>query len=184
MDDQRPERKPEEIVRVFDLAQKAAQIGIWWSDPQWQGRLIWTDETYRIFGLRKDQFDGRVETFFKLVHPDDFAYVAEASRAALAGEKPYDVVHRIVRPDGEVRWVRQTAEVVFGPDKKPVQMVGTVQDVTETRARELKLQVSEQSLRERNEELEKTIRIMVGRENRMIELKRKLEEAEKKEKGG
>jgi PAS domain S-box-containing protein len=157
-----------DIVRIFELAQRAAGVGVWWSDPERDGRLIWTDESCRIFGLRREDFDGKVETFFELVHSDDLERISEASRRALANEQAYDVRHRIVRPDGAVRWVHQAAEVIFGADGKPVQMIGMVEDITEQYEREAQL-------RDRNQELETVIKTLVGRENRMVELKEEVE---------
>jgi PAS domain S-box-containing protein len=160
-----------DIARIFDLAQKAAKFGVWWSDPEMDGLLVWTEEAYRIFGLTKETFDGKVETFFKLVHPDDLPGVSEASALALAGKKPYDVEHRIVRPDGQVRWVHQAAEVVFGADGKPVQMIGMVEDITDRRD-------AAEKLKARNDELEMLIKTLVGRENRMAELKEEVRRLE------
>lgn len=124
-------RQLEETGRVLTLAEKAARFGLWYSDPSQDGKLIWSDGAYGIFGVGKADFDGRVETFFRLVHPEDAARIRAASLAALAGDAEYNVEHRIVRPDGEIRWVHQEAEVIFGADGKARQMVGMVQDVTE-----------------------------------------------------
>lgn len=134
-------RKMEETGRVLSLAEKAARFGLWYSDPSQQGKLIWSDGAHAIFGVPKDAFDGKVETFFKLIHPEDADRIGAASRAALAGEVEYNVEHRIVRPDGEIRWVHQEAEVIFGADGKPLQMVGMVQDITDRkRAEEARLE--------------------------------------------
>ncbi len=130
-DRERLVRKQEETGRVLALAEKAARFGIWYSDPSQEGKLVWSEGAYRIFGLSEREFDGRVETFFKLVHPEDAARIRAASLAALAGDAEYNVEHRIVRPDGEIRWVHQEAEVLFGADGKARQMVGMAQDITE-----------------------------------------------------
>ena len=59
-----------------------------------------------------EQFDGKVQTFFSLVHPQDLASVQKACQAVLRGEQPYDTDHRIERPGGPVRWVHEQADVV------------------------------------------------------------------------
>ena len=140
-------RKLAEVDRVLSLAEQSAQFGIWHSDPSHQGKLTWSDGTYRIFGLTRKEFDGRVETFFALVHPGDVDDVRKASLDALAGKSRYDVEHRIIRPDGRVRWVHQEADVFFGPDKKPLQMVGMTQDITDRRVAEDALKEREAGLR-------------------------------------
>ncbi len=124
-------RRLAETDRILSLAEQAALFGIWYSDPSHDGKLTWSDGTYRIFGLARREFDGRVETFFKMVHPGDIDRIRKASEDAIAGKSRYNVEHRILRPDGQVRWVHQEADVVFGVDGKPMQMVGMTQDITD-----------------------------------------------------
>lgn len=140
-------RKLAETDRILSLAEQAAQFGIWYSDPAQQGDLVWSDGTYRIFGITRKEFDGKVETFFKMVHPGDVDGVRKASTDALAGTSRYNVVHRIIRPDGQTRWVHQVADVIFGADGKPVQMVGMLQDVTERKESEEALRRNEAGLK-------------------------------------
>ena len=136
-------RRTEQALRdsqgLLERAQSVGQIGSWISDPERDGRLKWSAEACRIFGLDEATFDGHVETFFKLVHPDDLPSVVEASRAALAAERPYAVMHRIVRPDGTLRWVIQQADVERDSSGKPTRMVGVVRDITDSKRAEEKL---------------------------------------------
>ena len=114
-------------------AQELAHLGSWESGLGMGDRLVWSKETHRIFGLDESTFDGRVETFFSRIHPDDLAMVRSASDAAIRGEEDYEVEHRIVRPDGSVRWVHERADVERDPSGRPLRLIGTVQDVTESR---------------------------------------------------
>ena len=75
-----------------------------------------------------------------MVHPEDLEAVKEANRAALAGDKSYDIEHRIVRPDGSVRWVHEQADIVRDTEAKAVSMVGVVQDITERKTSEERIQ--------------------------------------------
>jgi len=140
-------RKLAETDRILSLAEQAAQFGIWYSDPAQEGKLVWSDGTYRIFGMSRKEFDGKVESFFKMVHPGDVDDVRKASLDALAGKSRYNVVHRVIRPDGQTRWVHQEADVIFGDDKKPVQMVGMTQDVTDRKLAEDAMRRKEADLR-------------------------------------
>jgi len=129
-------KRAEEAVResqyFLEKAQEVGRIGHWVSDPtRAQGRLQWSKETYSIFGLTEAEFDGRVETFFKLVHPNDREAVSRASAAALAGGQPYSIDHRIIRPDGTVRWVHEEADITRDTSGKPLRMFGVSQDITE-----------------------------------------------------
>ncbi|WKZ32423.1 MAG: PAS domain S-box protein [Thermodesulfobacteriota bacterium] len=120
-------RRSEERLRE---AQAIAHIGNWdWDIPN--NRLHWSDEIFRIFGLDAAEFEATYDAFLSLVHPDDRDEVQIAVKEALEHGKPYDVRHRVLRPDGTERIVTERAEVVRDPEGKPVRMYGTVQDVTE-----------------------------------------------------
>ena len=133
---------------ILEQAQELGQIGSWVSDPAHHGgTLTWSKETYRIFGLGEGEFDGRVDTFFSMVHPEDREQVRRASLEAIEGKSEYAIDHRIVRPDGTVRWVHERARIERGVDGAPVRMLGVCQDITERVQAELALRESETRLR-------------------------------------
>lgn len=128
------DRKRAEIAlaereRLLREAQLLARLGNWTADLR-SGALVWSDEIYRIFGYQPGSFAPSVEVFHAAVHPDDRGKVrASESEAALTGR--HDVTHRIVRPDGTVRYVHELARMEVDETGRPVRMTGTVQDVTE-----------------------------------------------------
>ena len=73
--------------------------------------IIWSDETYRIFGVSKGS-PHSYETFLAFVHPEDRDFVDRSWQATESGV-PYDLVHRIVIGGGEVKWVRERAELEY-----------------------------------------------------------------------
>jgi PAS domain S-box-containing protein len=126
--------------RAFlEKAQEVAHIGSWVAELDGSDRLGWSTETHRIFGVPLGEFNGTSETFFAFVHADDREAVRTASAAAMTEGTPYDIVHRIIRTDGSVRWVHEKADVVRDAEGRPVRMIGTVQDVTEMRQLEEQL---------------------------------------------
>jgi PAS domain S-box-containing protein len=119
----------------LNRAQSVAHTGSWRLDMQ-RDVLVWSEETYRMFGIPKET-PMTYEKFLVAVHPDDRAYVDEKWEEALNGER-YDVEHRIV-VNGTVKWVRERAELEFGKDGLLLGGFGTVQDVTERKQSENEL---------------------------------------------
>lgn len=132
------EEKLRRSERQLVDAQRIARLGNWNWDIE-DNELTWSDEIYRIFGLRPQQFEATYEAFLRRVHPDDRDLVQHAVLEALEQEKPYSLDHRIVLPSGEVRIVHEQAEVEFSRDRRPVRMSGTVQDITQRKRDEQSL---------------------------------------------
>lgn len=119
-------------------AQRIAYLGSW----EWNlktGNAWWSDEAYRICGFEPQQFSPTLETVAQIFHPDDRHMFNAAIEHALHLDQLQDFEHRIVRPDGEVRWVHRRGEVVREEDGESLRMIGTVHDITERKALEEKL---------------------------------------------
>jgi PAS domain S-box-containing protein/putative nucleotidyltransferase with HDIG domain len=127
-------KKAEEALlkseKSLSEAQHMAHVGNWDWDIT-NNELKWSDEIYRIFGLVPQQFNATYEAFMNAVHPDDREIVSDAVNDALNANKPYDIDHRIILPDGKERVVHEQAKIVVDKESKPVYMIGTVQDITE-----------------------------------------------------
>jgi len=119
-------------------AQSVGRIGSWEVDLADQ-RLHWSDQVYEIFGIAPEDFEGTEEAFLTLVHPDDREALLRQRGEWLERGGDLDIEHRIVRPDGNVRWVRERARVIAGPDGTPTNTTGTVQDMTEQRAQQARI---------------------------------------------
>ena len=98
---------------------------------------------FDIFGLNENDFEGNFASILAdLVHPEDRAMVQEAAEKAQTSGVGSDVIYRIIRPDGEIRWIHALGEYIF-KDGQIVKMIGTNQDVTEHKLAETSLQESE-----------------------------------------
>jgi PAS domain S-box-containing protein len=107
--------------------------------------LVWSPETYRLFGYEPGgAFKPTAEATAAMVPAEDSAYVNERLEAALAGTAPYDIEHRMVRPDGEIIHVHALAEVTRDERGRPLRILGTVIDVTERKRAEDALRISEE----------------------------------------
>ncbi|MEA3191098.1 MAG: hypothetical protein QOD77_1680 [Thermoplasmata archaeon] len=127
-------------------AQRIARVGSWTLDVA-TGQAQWSDEMHRIVGLT-DGIPASAEAFFRHVHPADVQRVKAEYGEALAG---HDVRSgfRIVLPDGQVRHLHGESRALrAGPGGPVVQLVGTIQDVTEDRVREAALQRSQARMEE------------------------------------
>ena len=118
-----------EAERDLSRAQAIARIGSWRLDVR-RNELLWSDETYRIFGIPKGT-PLTYEAFLAHVHPDDREYVDQNWQAALKGE-PYDIEHRILVGD-IVKWIRETAESEFDEEGKLAGGFGTARDITDSK---------------------------------------------------
>jgi PAS domain S-box-containing protein len=123
-------------------AQRIALLGNWDFDLI-NDELRWSDEIYRIFGLKPQEFGATYEAFLNAVHPNDREYVDKAYSNSVRNNTPYDIIHRIVRPDGEIRYVHEKAEDIKDETGRTVRSVGTVQDITERKLVEKELMLTQ-----------------------------------------
>ncbi|WP_374654202.1 PAS domain-containing protein [Phenylobacterium sp.] len=115
----------------LQMAQKAGEVGLWdWDVATGQGR--WSPTLYRILGLAPDT-DASIRALLRSVHPDDREWVRQSNVAAIRSGKMAPIEYRILRPDGEVRWVLSRGEMLQNGAGKVVRAVGVNIDITERR---------------------------------------------------
>jgi PAS domain S-box-containing protein len=139
-------RDLQESKTRLEEAQRIAHVGHWVWDQGKDG-LTWSDETYRIFGLRPQERPMSVEAFQKMIHPQDREFLFRATQEARGGGRP-DIEFRIVRPSGEVRIVHSQGAVTKDVPGQPRQRFGIIQDITDRKRAEEALQQSQSYLAE------------------------------------
>jgi PAS domain S-box-containing protein len=134
-----------ESERQMKQAQRIAHVGSWNMDLH-NRKLSWSDEHYWIFGQSPASFTPTEEEFLKAIHPEDLEVTRQAFKNSIQNHRPYDIVHRIIRKDGAVRYIHARGQTYYSADGTPERAFGTVQDITEQRQMEL-------NVRERVKEL-------------------------------
>ena len=140
------ERKhAEEALRereyLLSASQRVARVGTW-SWKLGDARPYWTEETYRIYGLRPQTDPPDVESFFAMVHPEDRHRLREWYEAMQAGSRPPGLEFRVVRPDGNVRAIWCEGDAIETADGVPSRFAGTAYDVTERNQAQAALRAS------------------------------------------
>jgi PAS domain S-box-containing protein len=124
------EERLADLVARVDSAQHLAGMG----DYDWHiatDTNRWSDQLFRIYGYEPQSFAGTYERFLSHIHPDDRERIQAIHQHAYATGEPYQMVERIVRPDGEIRYLSSNGEVITDSDGVPVRMRGTCIDITE-----------------------------------------------------
>ena len=119
-----------------------ARLGSW----EWQvgtDELWFSDELWRICGQEPRSFRLTVATCVKLAHPEDQDRVRRQLEGAFERHYPYACDHRIIRPDGTVRWLRNLGTLERDETGRPIRQFGTSQDITEQKRAEEALRESE-----------------------------------------
>jgi PAS domain S-box-containing protein len=141
----------------LEEAQRVAHLGYWVWDLE-TNQVIWSEETYLIFGLvpKGDSFD--VAVVREMTHPDDREAVFATAKKAIDTETRADCEHRLFRPDGEMRVVHSLGDVRKNSQGR-IQMFGTTQDITDRKRVEEDRQALSNALQESNARLEEAQRL-------------------------
>jgi PAS domain S-box-containing protein len=168
-DDEREKlsRSLQESKARLEEAQSVAHVGHWDWDLE-TGEIIWSDETYRIFGFKPQERPMDIETVSGLIHPDDReALYSTVDEEVAVGVHPVHQ-HRIIRPSGEVRTVQSITSKLWkttdvgledGISREHNRLFGTVQDITELKRAEEASHALSRDLQESKDWLEEAQRV-------------------------
>ncbi len=136
----------EQTRSMLAEAQEIAHVGSFEYDAATQTTL-WSEEEFRIYGLDPAGPSPAYDVMLaECIHPDDAAPLHEAFTKAMQTGSTYELEHRIVRPDGSVRWVYDRARPDFDDSDNLLRYVGATQDITERKLAEAALLLSREDL--------------------------------------
>jgi PAS domain S-box-containing protein len=120
---------------MLESAACLADLGFWDYDMA-TGLVEWSEGLLRIFGITREQFSSNCFDFLKFIHPDDLESVRNIHKRAIAEGASVVSNYRIVRPDGEVRYIESRGNTTFDDDGKAIHRSGVSMDVTDRKKAE------------------------------------------------
>lgn len=134
-DRKKDEEKIKKALEQLEQAQELAHLGSWEVDLL-TNEITWSDELYRIYGLKPGDQQVKLGEFMKYNHDDDIDYVAGIMNRAVENKKPFTFDYRIINAKGYLRVLHTHGEVYADKKGKAIKMAGTVQDITERKIAE------------------------------------------------
>jgi PAS domain S-box-containing protein len=174
-DRKRAEAAAQEGRERLDLALISARMATFDLDIV-KNKRIWSHGVHSLLGTNPETFTGAAEEFFQAIHPEDRSAVQAALVRAVERTGEYETEYRAVWPDGSVHHISARGKVHYDNAGRAVQMTGVCWDVTAHKAAETEIRRRVEELRAANEELTRFNRVTVGRELRIIELKKQVNE--------
>ncbi|HEY5874390.1 MAG TPA: SpoIIE family protein phosphatase, partial [Ilumatobacteraceae bacterium] len=122
-------RRALDLAGRLRLALDAGGLGTWHWDLG-TGVTTWDPQLEELFGLAPGAFDGRFDTWTSLIHPDDLPRTLDTLDEAIATKRPYVFEHRIIKPDGTVRWLQCKGQLTLDEAGNVTGTIGCVSDIT------------------------------------------------------
>ncbi|MFZ3383859.1 MAG: PAS domain-containing protein, partial [Candidatus Methanoperedens sp.] len=177
------------LNQTLKAAQNMAKVGYWIYDIKTR-MPIWSEQMFVVFGVDPKNGVPHYDEHRKIWHPDDWELFNNSVQECEKG-KPYNIVVRVIFPDKSTHYINTQGFPRYNEKGEIYELFGTSQDITEHKIAEEELLKHREHLEElvkertaqvnqKNEELEKFNKFFVGRELKMIELKKKVAELEKK----
>lgn len=175
----RAEEELRRSERRFKGAVRLAQIGYWVWDEVEDRCIYCSQEMADIHGVTPDEFlrsTATLEGDLDWYHPDDRERYETVIMDAFNDNAGYEITVRIIRRDGEIRHIQEYAEAILNDEGQIVQTIGVIQDVTDREQADAGLHQQMEELEKAKKQSDFFNKMTVGRELRMIELKKEIDE--------
>lgn len=127
-------------------AQQVAKVGSWETDLTTMS-VQWSDQTHRIYETDPQARQVTHRDFLEMIHPEDRARVDHAFLRSLEKQGPCSTEHRLLLPDGRIKFIEERWQVAFDHENRPIRAFGTSQDITERKLTDTALRQSQERLR-------------------------------------
>ncbi len=131
----------EELLKNQKLlleSQRIAKIGSWDLDLLTY-KLVWNKETFNVYEIEDSTIEPNVDYFFQLIHPDDRELIRNHLRKVIDGDESPDIECRMVTPKGKLKYILIAGELLYDENKKPINLYGIVQDITQQKNNEAQI---------------------------------------------
>ena len=166
-----------ELLRSNEQLRLAMEAGksVGWEHDIKSGRITWFGDLPAMFGMNSETFVGKVEDFYRYVHPQDRQRVSEAVTKSRQNREPFSAEFRILWPNGTIRWVDDRGEHEYERNGELKRTVGMAVDITERKQTEEALNHSEQKFSSVFQESPLAIAITSMHDNRYVDINERYE---------
>ncbi len=131
---------------ILNLIFRSADIVVWSATYPNLKLLYVSPSSERILGFSPQVLLNKTGLWYQYVHPDDLNILENASEQR-ESEDGFSAEYRIVKPDGDILWVRENSGIKYDENNKPVLIEGTITDISRSKKAEEELQLREERLR-------------------------------------
>ncbi len=128
-----------------NLTEQIGDFGTWYLNLE-TNEYTFSENEYRLLGLKPYSFEASMEGFLKYIHPDDLSYVKDIILKMITKDKVVPFTYRVIRDDGSLRYLRGNGKIVANKSGEKI-LIGTTSDVTDE-------VLTNQAIEQRNRELE------------------------------
>jgi PAS domain S-box-containing protein len=168
----RRRRAEAELGITYDRLRMAVEAGkcVGWDWDVKTGNNRWFGDLQTMFGIQSHTYHGRVEDFYRRIHPEDKAFVGKAVADARQSRKSYSAEFRVVRLDGTVRWITAKGQFRFAANGDPEGMLGMGVDITESKLAEEALKKSEEKFSKAFRESPMALAVTSAKDHRYLDI--------------
>ncbi len=127
--------KLKKALEIAFIAEKTAKLGAWDLNIK-ENKVVLSDNLCRLFEIEPDDFDGTFETLYSFFHFNDAEEMQNIIKEMIATKKAIHFELRVVTIDKKIKYVKGTNKLFFDKDKELVEIIGSIQDISETKSTE------------------------------------------------